>query len=339
MGPLRARVAWDFISKPNSLFHRCMERKYGNWPWVNEFVRGDSAVWRLICHGAISLSCCVRWQVCNGDKIDILNHIWIWDRALSSWSTFCDIAAIEDHSVSELLTLDGGWNEQKLRLWFGESLVERILEIKICNNLGEDTLELTKCPIGSTVSALVYNIKFQEEDDPSWAIQKSGLRPKEKLFWWRIYRNIIPTNCWLHARGFVVDVQCPVGCCMDEDLNHVTTRCKQLLDILDVLNGWGFHIPRFTDFHELQVALKEDVNVRNIGLHLYCVYVYHSWLNRNAIKHGKDRSLPVFLAASVLERINQGSLSFNLEQRDTSQSFGLCSPLLGVPPPYRLVED
>ncbi|XP_028547537.1 uncharacterized protein LOC114578498, partial [Dendrobium catenatum] len=62
VGPLRSRIAWEFISKPQSLFRRCMELKYGNWPWVDEFRRGDSSVLKLICDGANNLSCCVRWR-------------------------------------------------------------------------------------------------------------------------------------------------------------------------------------------------------------------------------------------------------------------------------------
>ncbi|XP_020683391.1 uncharacterized protein LOC110100294 [Dendrobium catenatum] len=105
VGPLRARITWDYISKPTCLLHKCLEKKYGRWPWVEEFKCGDSAVWKLICHGAAS--CCIRWKVCNRRNIDILNHVWIWDRSILRWPTFCGISAIEDLNVSELITLGG----------------------------------------------------------------------------------------------------------------------------------------------------------------------------------------------------------------------------------------
>ncbi|XP_020695594.1 uncharacterized protein LOC110109036 [Dendrobium catenatum] len=264
VGPLR-EIAWEYISKPRCLLHRCMVQKYGKWPWVEAFKRGDSTVWKLICNGAISLGCCVRWKVVNGSNIDILNHIWIWDRAISMWPTFYDIVAVEDLSVAELITESGNWDVQKLLVYFGEDLVDKIVEIKIWKDLEEDSLELMKIPIGSTVSAMVYNSIFVEEDDPSCVILKMGLRLRERLFWWRIFKNIVPTNSLLHARGFEVDVNCPAGCCLVKDLNHITIKCKQLLEVLEILDGWGFCTPRFSSFEEMLMALERNAYCKDNG--------------------------------------------------------------------------
>lgn len=335
VGPLRSRITWEYISKPTSFFHRCMKQKYGNWPWVADFKRGDSTVWKILCDGANSLACCVRWKVCNGRDINILNHTWIWDRSIALWPTYCDIAALEDRTVSDLISPAGDWDKQKLLICFGE---DRILEMKIWSELHEDVLELMKIPIGSTISAMVYNSSFLGEDDPCCAILKAGLRPRVRMFWWRVYKNIVPTNSWLLARGFDVDVKCPMGCNMCEDLNHITTDCKQLMEILDILDSWGLYTPRFADFSALQVALEENVKSKDIGMKLYCLTVYHCWLNRNAVKHGKEVSTQVFMAASILESLNQDGLLFHLEQRDTVQSFGLCLHSSWCPPPTRWLK-
>ncbi|PKU64444.1 Putative ribonuclease H protein [Dendrobium catenatum] len=42
VGPLRARIAWEYICKPSNILQRCMENKYGRWPWEYEGKRGDS---------------------------------------------------------------------------------------------------------------------------------------------------------------------------------------------------------------------------------------------------------------------------------------------------------
>ncbi|PKU61067.1 hypothetical protein MA16_Dca027076 [Dendrobium catenatum] len=333
VGPLRSRIAWEFISKPQSLFHRCMELKYGNWPWVDEFRRGDSSVWKLICDGANSLSCCVRWRVSNGMAIDILNHTWIWDRALSLWPTFCDIEAVEDRTVSDFISPAGEWDVQNLLKCFGEALVNRILEIKIWNELQEDVLELMKIPIGSTLSAVACDMNFLGVDDPCCAILKAGLRPRESMFWWRVYKNIVPTNYWLFARGFEVDVKCLIGCGLDEDLNHVTTWCKQLLEVLKILHEWGLCVPQFVNFSALLEALEVNVKTKGSAMKLYCLAVHHSWLNRNAIKHGKDVATPIFMAASILEIFKHDGFLSHLEQRDAIQSFGLCLHTSWCPPP------
>ncbi|XP_020702039.1 uncharacterized protein LOC110113703 [Dendrobium catenatum] len=105
IGPLRARIAWD-ISKLIGLFYRFMSVKYGRWPWTTDVKRGDSAVWKLICDGARSLSSCIRWWVCNGRSIDVLNHIWIWDRFIASWPKFCNIEEVENRMVADLMMLE-----------------------------------------------------------------------------------------------------------------------------------------------------------------------------------------------------------------------------------------
>ncbi|PKU85130.1 hypothetical protein MA16_Dca021875 [Dendrobium catenatum] len=66
---------------------------------------------------------------------------------------------------------------------------------------------------------------------------------------------------------------------------------------------------------------------------LYCLVVYQSWMNRNSIKHGKDRCSPCLMAASILEVLNVDSYSSHLKQRDNLQSFGLCSVSSWCPPP------
>ncbi|PKU64105.1 Putative ribonuclease H protein [Dendrobium catenatum] len=106
IGPLRARIAWDFLHKPQNLFQRCMRHTYGAWPWQQDRKRGDSCGWRIICDGANSLSNNVCWKVCNGVNIDIVNHIWILDSAISLWPTFCNIERIEGCSVNEFITSD-----------------------------------------------------------------------------------------------------------------------------------------------------------------------------------------------------------------------------------------
>ncbi|PKU71745.1 Putative ribonuclease H protein [Dendrobium catenatum] len=228
VGPLRARIAWDFLNKPQNLFQRCMRHTYGAWPWQQNHKRGESGGWRIICNGADSLSSVVRWKVCNGVEIDIVNHIWILDLAISLWPTFCNIERIEGCSVSDFITLDNCWDHRKLLGGFGEALVDRICDVKIWTDTNADSLELIKSPIGTSISAICYDSLFQCEEDQVCTILKLGLKPRERIFWWRVYMELIPTCGWLHRRGYCADVFCPMGCNQVEDLNHVMTQCKQL---------------------------------------------------------------------------------------------------------------
>ncbi|XP_020698061.1 uncharacterized protein LOC110110777, partial [Dendrobium catenatum] len=225
MGPLRARIAWDFINKHQNLFQRCMRHKYGAWPWRVEQRRGESNGWKIICNGAESLVGSLRWKVCNGEDIDMINHVWIQDYAICSWPTFCNIELAEGSRVEEFIMTDGEWDRDRLRLFFGESLAELICEVKIWSELHADTLELTKSTLGTSLSAICYNAEFTGEEDQVCIILDMHLRPRERVLWWRIFKDIIPTLTWLNRRGLGAGLSCPLGCNQHENLFHVTTQC------------------------------------------------------------------------------------------------------------------
>ncbi|KAI0510947.1 hypothetical protein KFK09_011558 [Dendrobium nobile] len=84
---------------------RCMRHRYGDWPWMQEHKRGDSIAWKVICNGANSLVKMFAGR-CNGIDIDALNHVWIYDMAIASWPTFCNIESIEGCMVEEFNTIE-----------------------------------------------------------------------------------------------------------------------------------------------------------------------------------------------------------------------------------------
>ncbi|XP_020675520.1 uncharacterized protein LOC110094595 [Dendrobium catenatum] len=140
-----------------------------------------------------------------------------------------------------------------------------------------------------------------EDDDPVCLIFKIRMRPREKLFWWRLYKDNIPTNGWLCRRGLSTDSSCPLGCGEVEDINHITYNCKKLRDVLTVLENWGLVVPRFCSFDELWDSIGKFADVRESWVPLYCVAVHQNWDNRNSVKHGKGGCSPAYLAANILE--------------------------------------
>ncbi|XP_020687616.2 uncharacterized protein LOC110103303 [Dendrobium catenatum] len=324
-GPLRARIAWNFFNKPLSLLNRCLRHKYGDWPWSWGQRHEDSAAWRVICCGANSLANCIRWWVGNGAEIDVINHVWIYDLAIARWPTFCNINVVDGYVVRELFTADGRWDRTKLMQVFGASLVDVICDIKIWSESPADSLELIKCPLGTSISAICYMSLFQEEEDPVYPVLKIGLRPRERIFWWRAYKNLLPTCTWLHRRGLGTDLLCPVGCGLPQDLDHVSANCRQLADVRRCLDGWGFSTPQFFSFGELQEALKSRCVATDFWGRAYCGAVFRCWNNRNAIRHGKVRCTPTAMAANILESLSRVYFSTCLEQRFTLQSSRLVS--------------
>ncbi|XP_020673554.2 uncharacterized protein LOC110093109 [Dendrobium catenatum] len=280
VGPLRARIAWDFLHKTQNLFQRCMRHAYEDWPWQQERKRSDSCGWRIICDGANSLSKNVRWKVCNGVDIDTVTHIWILDLAIAVWPTFCDIARIDGWSVSEFISPENFWDRQKLLLCFGESLVDRICDVKLWTELTADSLELCKCPLDTSVSAICYGSLFQGEENQVGTELKLRLRPREHIFWWRIYMDLIPTCGWLNRRGLCSDVHCSIG---------------------------------FASLDELKVDMKRGLSTEAFWPIIYCKAVHLCWENRNAIRHGKSASSITTMAARILSSTSQCWLKINVD--------------------------
>ncbi|XP_020699752.1 uncharacterized protein LOC110112019 [Dendrobium catenatum] len=214
VGPLRARITWEFICKPLELFQKYMRHKYGDNPWHYDGRKGSSICWKIICEGA--------------------------------------------HFILKGI----GWNRPKLLLCFGELLVDIICGISIENGLSTYSIEMVKSPLGSTISTMVYNSCFMEDDDPICLIFKIRMRPRKKLFWWRLYKDNIPTNGWLCRRCLSADSSCPLGCGEVEDINHITCNCKKLRDVLTVLENWGLVVPRFCSFDELWDSIGKFADMR-----------------------------------------------------------------------------
>ncbi|XP_028553913.1 uncharacterized protein LOC114580475 [Dendrobium catenatum] len=180
-----------------------------------------------------------------------------------------------------------------------------------------DSLELIKSPLGTSILAICYDSLFRCEENQVCTILKLGLRPRESIFWWRVYMDLIPMCGWLHRRGLCADVLCPMGCNQLEELNHVTTQCKKLDEVLRRLEAWGFPTPRFTSLDELKGALKGGLLTKASWPLLYCAAVHLCWGNRNAIRHGKNESTITMMAAKILGSTTHSFFSRNLEQRFT----------------------
>ncbi|XP_020690927.1 uncharacterized protein LOC110105670 [Dendrobium catenatum] len=141
-GPLRDRLALNFIRQPNILMHRILIGKYGTNPWKVWPGHNISVSWRVINDGVMALQPIVRWSIGDGSGIDVLGDIWIMDRRLDQWPTFEDLAHLENNKVSFLLNDSREWNEDLVLRHFGDPMTAQILAIP-CGQTGtKDSPEL-----------------------------------------------------------------------------------------------------------------------------------------------------------------------------------------------------
>ncbi|KAI0486592.1 hypothetical protein KFK09_029340 [Dendrobium nobile] len=131
VGPLRAKLAWKYMEEKDSLLHRILFPKYGS---ILDGVsrRAGSASLKILSDGDNSLKPIIKWNVVNGDNIDVFNDTWILDKNLNNCPTFVIPHDDSSFSVSNLIT-DGRWNEATIG-----NLMAR------CKNLKEVFLQIEK---------------------------------------------------------------------------------------------------------------------------------------------------------------------------------------------------
>ncbi|PKU85048.1 Putative ribonuclease H protein [Dendrobium catenatum] len=140
-GPLRANLFWNFLQKPETIFHRTMRAKYGKSILNGTHNKVTSKAWKILLDGGKFLNNITRWNVGNGKEINVLNDIWILDRCVNLWPTFADCAALEGLCVQQVMLENGHWNTDFLQEKFHPELVKMISSIQV-DSSRDDLLEM-----------------------------------------------------------------------------------------------------------------------------------------------------------------------------------------------------
>ncbi|KAI0524441.1 hypothetical protein KFK09_003810 [Dendrobium nobile] len=262
IGSLRSNVAWNFLQKPDSLFHKTMKHKYGDDILHEAHHKTGSSAWHILLDGGKALKNIARWNIGNGKSINVLNDTWLHDKCLNRWPTFINCVYLENATISEFLLNNGDWNYFKLQIAFHQEIIEIISQISI-----DIELKLNK---------------------------------KVETFWRRLGKKAIPTNVFLKNRKISDFINCARGCDSIESYEHIMVNCKYLIEVIMRIREWGIQIPFFNSLDDCLHSLKA-LTVQNSGMvKLYCTIVYLSWKNRNEIQHQKTAIPSSLVAANAL---------------------------------------
>ncbi|PKU67392.1 putative mitochondrial protein [Dendrobium catenatum] len=322
-GPLRARLAWTVINEPDSLLHKVVTAKYGADLWQSVRTSKCSATWRIIREGMDALSAILRWRIGDGRCVRILQDCWILDRKIGEWPTFVNVEEVDNARVCNLLTDSLEWNEEVVNRCFGPIMAQRILEIGTNRGEGTDMPELTKSCFGSSLSAVAYRSKVQGPECEFGWLHNLKLHPREKFHWWRLLRNAVPTNVWLHRRGLSSTRLCPWGCDMEENTEHCITCCHMLRKVGRILAKWGFTLPQYDSLAAAMEGLAAMAASNRVRGLIFCYAVYQVWRARNDLKHTGTSRPPSVIAATVLSLLPRTYSMPILEQWSYPQPSGL----------------
>lgn len=70
-GPLKTRLAWNFIQNPNSLLNKIVRAKYGNNLLNSSAKRHSSPTLKILLDGAQHFKTILRWEIADGKLINL----------------------------------------------------------------------------------------------------------------------------------------------------------------------------------------------------------------------------------------------------------------------------
>ncbi|KAI0492026.1 hypothetical protein KFK09_026291 [Dendrobium nobile] len=332
---LRAKIAWKYVNEENSFLHKCLKPKYGNSCWLPDWKQNVSSAWKIIRSGAKALQPIIRWKISNGENVNVMEDVWILDKALCKWPTFLDNLQIYDLFVDHFIE-NGGWDMVKLHEAFRKDLLQIICNINIEQEAGRYQIELISHNSGKTLAALSFEARLNVsngEEYWNW-MKKIYLNPRTEVFWWRIYHKVIPTFQFLEYRRLKEGCLCLRGCLEIEDIKHVAVTCDKLIQILKILNQWGFQIHIFHTYAELISWLKYNAIKKTFITNVYCTVVFLCWKSRNRLIHEGMEDSNLNIASNAL---SMTSISISNRNKsglwDVNQSSQLFNKSWHPPPP------
>ncbi|KAL0920046.1 hypothetical protein M5K25_009153 [Dendrobium thyrsiflorum] len=335
-GPLRARLAWNFIKNPDSLAHKIIAAKNGSDLWKNLNLCTVSTAWRILKIGAKHLWPFVRWKISSGEFINTVNDTWLLNRNLSSWPTYIAHMDGSTNLLSGFIT-NRDWDVEKLRMYCGPELIKIICGIKIHSE--QDKMELTYKCSGRSLSSVILNSFFSELcDDLVWSKwKKLRLRPRVEFFWWKLRLNVIPTNSFLQQRNLIDYSDCPRCKGIVEDVDHISVKCIKIHSIVKLLAEWGYVMPTFCNFSDCIQIFSNLANSDPFLGNLFCPAVFLCWKSRNKLSHGGNEDSSMILATNAFcMSVASFSCNQSLENWNTNQL--QLSNVSWCPPPPRWIK-
>ncbi|PKA53843.1 Putative ribonuclease H protein [Apostasia shenzhenica] len=125
---LIAKLAGQYYSKHQSLWVSCFQAKYGGRDPIFSTKRGDSYMWRLLCHSSDLVLDNMKVKIGSGLSCAAFTDPWISTIPLNRWPTFINVLLDLPPQVSDFFHNDQ-WNERTLLQHFGAPLVQRIVRL------------------------------------------------------------------------------------------------------------------------------------------------------------------------------------------------------------------
>lgn len=302
---LLAKQSWRMLCFPDSLVARVFKGKYFPNTDILNSKAGyrPSYVWRSIIWGKKLMCKGLRKRIGSGRNTRVFSDPWLPRE--HSFKPITPIPPLRELTlVSDLISASGRWNEAKLREFFWEDDVNCILSIPLCKSALPDVWmwHFTKDGMFSTRSAYklfsngltMGECSFGNGNLVWWKkLWTSGIPSKVRIFMWKLFFEILPTNLNLCKRNITQIPWCPICKKEKESVFHTFYDCKSSKILWDMV------------FPQLRSIVRPQLSVKNVlidmaealkpnDLELFFVLCWLIWSDRNGVVHGREASTVEF---------------------------------------------
>ncbi|KAK2413785.1 putative mitochondrial protein [Trifolium repens] len=231
-----AKQGWNFLSNPSSLVARVYKARY--FPHssflVSNLGSNPSFAWRSIWKARQVLSFGCRWQIGDGNSIQVMHEPW-----LRASQGRC-VSAPQNHDVYNLMVHDlllpnsKQWDVGKINSLFPLEVAQNILDVPLVELVREDRLIWSEENNGVYSVRSGYrklmkkkNSRHGQQGGEGWRnIWRLHAPPKAKHLLWRICRDCLPTRTRLRNRYVQCPEECPLCLTHVEDDWHLFFNCE-----------------------------------------------------------------------------------------------------------------
>ncbi|XP_020693471.1 uncharacterized protein LOC110107537 [Dendrobium catenatum] len=126
-----------------------------------------------------------------------------------------------------------------------------------------------------------------------------------------MYNNAIPSNAMLVSRRIKTVSGCPRRSCNDiEDVNHMVGSCVKTMQVIALLNKWGFQVPVFGNFEECLTVLQRMIGKQNLSANLFCNAIWLVWKSRCKLVNTKREDSVNFIAAEAVSYVTKNNFVY-----------------------------
>ncbi|WOL13133.1 hypothetical protein Cni_G21902 [Canna indica] len=171
-------------------------------------------------------------NVANGKKTSLWNDPWLKTIPLCKWPTYINVEEFEKFGLVSELIERNGWNKEKIKKCFDESLGERIAVIQLNEEGKEDRWVWGKSISGQLSTKNVYCFVKEKESevemiDFSWnKLWALNVTERVKIFLWKLIWGMLPTSEWFCSKNGEETQKCFI--CSDEvdGFSHILFKCS-----------------------------------------------------------------------------------------------------------------